>query len=89
MSDTELMNIEVTGLQIEDIKHALGWSHTQSLNELGWRNHYYSKDPLDHLDNLVSKGLMERVGPIYRVTKEGCRLIGISRARIEEIWKDR
>lgn len=78
---------ELTQNQIDDIRHSLGWSHTPKVNELGWRNYYWTKDSLPELDELVAKGLMVRhsIPPIYQVTKDGARAIGMSEKRIAEL----
>lgn len=82
------MEITVSAEQLDDIRHALGWSHTPNLSKLGWRNYYFTNEPIVHLDDLVVKGLMTRNGFVYRVTLKGGKLIGMPRKRLVQVWPE-
>lgn len=83
-----MSELTVTAEQLDDIRHALGWSHTPNVNKLGWRNYYWTEAPIPHLDDLVTKGFMTRGGAVYRVTPEGGKLVGMSNKRIMQVWPE-
>lgn len=74
----------VTQEQLDDMRHALGWSHTPDVEGLGWRNYYHaSDDDRPRLMLLVDQGLMVNVHENYfMVTKNGGRLVGMPESRI-------
>jgi hypothetical protein len=90
--------IKITAAQLDDMRHALGWSSTPNVRKLGWRNYYWSDTRVEALEDLVTKGLMvvrelsgkvrgkEIANPafIYHVSRQGAAVVGLSASRIKK-----
>lgn len=74
---------KITAEQLDDMRHAVGSSHSSDSETWGWRNYYDAGEDLPSLNALVEQGLMRKTcDHIYAVTGDGARLLGISPRRI-------